>query len=152
MSYTCCFFHIVYRTKHSLRTIAREHERELYALIWEFCKSKNVFLHRVNGMEDHLHLAVDLPPKYAVADFVRDLKTHTSMELSKNPHFSHFTGWAEGYCAISYGIEAKPQIVNYIKHQKEHHLNIKFADEIVEIIKQSGKEIKTEYFQKDWID
>ena len=152
MSYTYCFFHVVFRTKHSAKAIPQTHERELYELIWRFCESKGVRLRRINGMEEHLHLGVELPPTYAVADFVRDVKKYTSAVLKTNPHFPHFNGWAEGYCALGYCIDAVPKVLQYIRTQKEHHSGVSFQTEMDEMVQLTGIEINEEYFQKAWVE
>lgn len=38
----------------------------------------------VNGPADHIHLAVNLSPKLALADFLRIIKTNTSRWIHQN--------------------------------------------------------------------
>jgi len=150
MSYTRCFYHIIFRTKHSEKVLSPFYEKELFQKIWAFCKDHRVFLHRINGMEEHLHLAVDLPPNYAVANFVKDLKIYTSAFLKNNPHFPYFTNWAEGYCALSYGDEEKESVIAYITQQKEHHKQVGFLHEIHDTLKNAGLLKDEQYFQRHW--
>lgn len=53
MAYTCLLYHLIIRTKSNVPAISENHERDLYAYIWGFCKGKRCVLHRVNGMADH---------------------------------------------------------------------------------------------------
>ena len=40
-------------------------------------------------------------------------------------------------------------IVNYIKHQKEHHKTVSFAEEYKAFLKENGLIIDEDYFLKD---
>ncbi len=98
-SYRQILYHLVFRTKDSRKTITPEHAKELYAYILGYIKNKNCVLYRINGMEDHIHILCDLHPSIALANFIRDLKTSTSMWLKENEKFPAFNGGADGYAA-----------------------------------------------------
>ncbi len=152
MSYTFSYYHIIFHTLHNRSTINVEHEKELYKYIWGFCKNKNVFLHRVGGMPNHLHLMVNLPSSLSLADFVRELKTSTNTWLKSNPDFPLFEGWSDGYAGLSCGRNDVERVINYIKNQKRHHRVVSFADEIRTVFEEHGIEIQERFFYKDWIE
>jgi len=129
-TYRQILYHLVFRTKDSQKTLIQEHSRELYAYLMEFIRNKDCFLYRINGMEDHLHILCDLHPTIALADYIRDIKTSSSIWLKQSGKFTDFTGWADGYAALTYGWNDKEKIVNYIKNQQEHHKHISFQDEL----------------------
>lgn len=79
MSYTHLLYHIVFRPKNNAPVIKIEHEEHLYRYIWGFIKQKDCVLYRIGGMPDHIHMFVQLPPTYAVSDFMRDIKTATNI-------------------------------------------------------------------------
>jgi len=101
-SYRQILYHLVFRTKDSQKTLIQEHSRELYAYLMGFIRNKNCFLYRINGMEDHLHILCDLHPTIALADYMRDIKTSSSIWLKQSGKFSDFKGWADGYAALTY--------------------------------------------------
>jgi len=101
-SYRQILYHLVFRTKDSEKTLAQEHSKELYAYLTGIIKNKNCFLYRINGMEEHLHILCDLHPSIALADFMRDIKTSSSLWLKQTGKFSKFNGWADGYAALTY--------------------------------------------------
>ena len=150
MSYTTNYYHVVFRTVRSIPAIAEMYEVELYKYIWGFCRNKSIFLHRIGGMPDHLHLLVDLPPNLSLAEFVKELKTSTNHWLRGNPHFPLFSGWSIGYAGLSCSTQDLPRIVNYISNQKQHHQAIPLHQEMRNIFEQSGIEIEEAYFQRDW--
>ena len=136
MAYTNLLYHIVFRPKNSESVIPMENEEMLYRYIWGVVKHKNGVLYRIGGMSDHVHLLVQLPATVAIADFVRDLKTSTSVFLKDNKDsFPKFEGWAKSYCALSYSTREKDMVVNYIKSQKEHHKRVSFHDEFLALLK-----------------
>ena len=93
-------YHLVFRTKDSRKTLVQKHSRELYAYLLGFIRNKNCFLCRINGIEDHLNILCDLHPTIALADYMRDIKTSSSIWLKASGKFPEFKGWADGYAAV----------------------------------------------------
>ena len=149
MSYTRTLYHIIFRTKYSVPAIDIAYEDELYRYIWGFVKNKESILYRINGMPDHLHLFIELSPKFALADFMRDLKCSTSKWLQANPHFPLFQGWATGYAAFTYSQNEKEVVINYIKRQKEHHLSVNLETELRNLLTENGCEIDEKFIMQD---
>jgi REP element-mobilizing transposase RayT len=145
-SYRQILYHIVFRTKDSQKTLEPEHSRELYAYLMGIIKKKNGILYRINGMEDHIHILCDLHPSIALADLLRDMKTASSIWLKQSELFPKFQGWADGYAAFTYAWNDKDIIINYIKHQREHHKKESFSDELRRILKEQGIEVNEKYF------
>lgn len=105
-------------------------------------------LYRINGMEDHLHILTEISPSIALSDFVRDIKTSTSVWLKGQEHFTYFRGWADGYCALTYSFKEKDVIINYIKEQEEHHKAYSFKEEYRQLLKENHIEIDERFFLK----
>ena len=145
-SYRQILYHLVFRTKDSRKTLVQEHSRELYAYLMGIIKKKNCFLYRINGMEEHVHILCDLHPSIALADYIRDIKTSSSIWLKETGKFSEFAGWADGYAALTYAWKDKDMIVNYIKNQQEHHKKESFEDELRRLLKEHGIEFDEKYF------
>ena len=145
-SYRQILYHLIFRTKDSRKTLVPEHARELYAYLLGFIKKKNFFLYRINGMEEHLHILCDLHPTLALADYMRDMKTSSSIWLKESGKFPDFRGWADGYAALTYSWRDKDMIVNYIKNQQEHHKKETFEEELRRILKEHGVEVDDRFF------
>ena len=145
-SYRQILYHIVFRTKNGEKTLPLDVCDDLYKYIWGFIQNKNGFLYRINGMEDHIHILCDLHPAIALADYIRDLKTSTSIWLNKNSNFPHFRGWADGYAALTYSFNDKDTIITYIKNQREHHRIKTFTEELKEILTEQGITYDEKFF------
>jgi putative transposase len=77
---------------------------------------------KVNGEEDHLHLLLSIPPKMAVADVVRIIKSNTAREIRKKFNFldKAYWGnsgiWSNGYFVSTIGVNEEI-IRGYIERQ-----------------------------------
>jgi REP element-mobilizing transposase RayT len=95
---------------------------------------KNCKLIRLNGVENHIHMLVELNPSIALSKFVQDIKRASSLWLSRSPNFPNFDGWCHEYCAFTKSESDKDMIINYIKNQEHHHLIMTFDDEIAGLV------------------
>ena len=146
MSKTCILCHIVFPTKQRERTIELSRKKELYGYIWGIIKKRKCNVIRINGMQDHIHLLIDLHPSIALADLVKVIKQGSTNWLKENRIFPLFNGWATGYYASSVGIEAKESCRQYIINQEVHHQGIELRGEIENELKSHGME----WMEDDW--
>ena len=145
-SYRQFLFHIVFCTYERKNTLPTEHHEQLYKYIWGIIKSKNSALYRINGVEDHIHILSDLHPSITLADYLRDMKTASSIWLKESGKFPQFNGWADGYAAFTYSYSDKETVINYIKNQREHHKTITFEEELRKLLTEHGVEINENFF------
>lgn len=149
MSYTESFYHIVFRTYRSEKTIPVEHERELYAYIYGIARNIHCQTYRIGGMPDHIHIFVSLPSTLSLASFVQRVKTYSSKWLKTNCDFPDFRGWGHEYAGFSYSFRDKDMVVGYIMRQKEHHKTISFAEEYRAFVEENGIIVDERYFLRD---
>ena len=147
-SYRQLFYHVIFHTKNSENTITEENCKEAYNYIWGIMKNKNSKLYQINGVENHIHLLVDIHPSIAIADFLRDLKSFSSSWMKKSSFFKNFRGWADGYTCMTISFKEKDRIIRYIKNQKEHHKKESFYDEYRRLLLEEGIKIDERYFLK----
>ena len=145
-SYRQILYHLIIHTKNEISSLNVEYSNELYAYILGYIKNKNCKLYRINGVENHIHILSDLHPSLALSDFVRDMKTSSSIWLKKNARFKSFKGWSDGYAALTYAYRDKDMIINYIKNQREHHKKESFQDEYRKLLEDFGIPIDERYF------
>ena len=144
-TYRQVFYHIVYATKHRKPTITPAHETDLYRYINGIIQNKKGKLYRINGMEDHIHLFSDLQPSISLSDYVKTIKTATSVWMKECGLFPAFEGWQEGYGAFTYSIREKDMVINYVKNQKEQHKTESFADEFKRLLTENGVPFDEKY-------
>ena len=148
MSFSKFIYHIVFATKNRCNTILPEHEREVYAIINHVVKKHGGHLHRVNGMPDHIHILVDIPPTIAVSAFIQSLKRESSVMIKETRKFPNWDGWQNGYGAFSYATADIPKIRQYIISQKEHHRKVSFIEEYRNWLIEMGISPDAPFFPK----
>ena len=150
MSYQSLVYHIILRTARSQRSITEIHERELYRFLYGFMKEKKIDVLRIGGMPDHIHILASIPPNLAIAQVIGEMKRSSSIFMkNERHHFPYFEGWSKSYAVFSYAQRDKETILNYIKHQKEHHQKHSLEDELRQIFKEEAIPIDERFFLKD---
>lgn len=117
------FYHIVWTTKNKEQLITEEIEKYLFKYLENKAKRFGCYIHRCNGTEDHIHLAISIPPAVSVSDIIGKLKGSSSYFLNKELQITDNFYWQDGYGVLSFAERNLPAIVKYIENQKEHHKN-----------------------------
>jgi len=143
-TYTQIIYQIVFTTKNRVPCLTKDNRESLYSYIWGIIKNKNCHLYRIGGVEDHIHIITHLHPSVALADLVKDIKTSSSAMIKAEKMFKHFTGWQIGYGAFTYSVEAKSNLINYVKNQEAHHKANDYKSELETLL----EEHKIEYDKK----
>lgn len=99
----------------------------------------------IGGVEDHVHLLVQLSRRVAIQNLVEEAKTGTSKWLkSKSPSLRDFY-WQSGYGAFSVSESKVDDVRRYIANQEEHHRRRTFQEEFRELCQRHGVEIDERY-------
>ena len=125
--------------------MSKDHRKDLFYDIWGILKNKKCHLYRVGGVEDHIHIAFSLHPTISLSNLVKDIKLGSTDFIKENNIFPNFKGWQDGYAAFTYAIDAKDNLIEYIKNQEEHHKNVSFKDELIALLKEHGIEFEEKY-------
>jgi putative transposase len=78
----------------------------------------------VNTVADHIHVATCIPPKLAIAEWVKRMKGTSTRHV--NDQFSDLEtafGWQESYGVLTFGAKNSNFVVNYVERPKGHHTN-----------------------------
>ena len=137
-TYTQLLYHVVFATKGRQRVLQEPRRDQLFKYIWGIVKNLNSVLYRIGGVEDHVHIFVGLHPTLSVADFVKTIKVASSKWIKDQALFPQFSGWQDGYAALTCSLSEKETIIEYIKNQVEHHRAKDFLEEYRECLKRAG--------------
>lgn len=123
--------HSVYYTRYHLVWIPKYRKKILIDGVKEYLLTKlleirkwypDVIYHEQNIQPDHIHLLLEIPPKYSIAQIVRIIKTNTSRHLRKKFDFirkaynNDHNVWSVGYFVTT--IRVNEQLIKkYIQHQ-----------------------------------
>jgi putative transposase len=78
-------------------------------------------VHAVGGIEEHVHVAVSIAPRIAVATYIGQLKGASSHWVTHVSSLRLPFAWQEGYGVLSFSKRSLPQVVDYVLHQRERH-------------------------------
>ncbi len=146
-TYTQILYQIVFSTKHREKTLTKETRPELFKSIWGVLKNKKCHLYQIGGVEDHLHIITSIHPSVALATLVKDIKLGSTSFIKEKKIFQHFNGWQDGYGAFTYSIEAKNNLIEYVKNQEAHHHKKTYKEELIEFLKENGVEYDEKYLE-----
>ena len=129
--------HVVFSTKNRSKSISREFQPRMWAYVAGICKRHGIFVHAVGGMDDHIHLLVQIPPSLSLAKAVLAIKSNSSRWANEQ---GNKFGWQQGYGAFSVSSSRVPAVVRYIQDQESHHRKMTFDAELVALLKKHGIE------------
>ncbi len=135
-TYTQILYQIVFSTKNREKVLNKEHKEKLFRYIWGLLKNKKCILYQINGVEDHLHIATHIHPVISVSSLVKDIKIASSIWIKEQNLFPDFKAWQSGYGAFTYSLKEMKNLINYIKNQEEHHKNITFREEYINLLNE----------------
>ncbi len=102
-----------------------------------------VFVHEVGGIEDHVHLAVTIPPTVLISDWIGKLKGASSHFINTEICNCKVLEWQTGYGVVSFGTKDMPWVVRYIKNQREHHARGTTEERLERIDQDDEKPVET---------
>ena len=136
-SYAQNRIHIVFSTKERKRLIEPAAQRRLWKYGAGIAQNHGMHVLAVGGVEDHIHVLVDLPPTLPLAKAIQTIKANSSKCMNEHRTRRDFA-WQEGYGAFSVSASNTPAVVRYIESQPEHHRRRSFEDEFVALLKKHG--------------
>ena len=99
----------------------------------------------INGMEDHVHLLLSLPPNMAIAKAMQLIKGGSSKWIHETFSDQRLFAWQEKYGAFSVSVSQLEPTTRYIKNQKTHHRTRSFQEEFLMLLKKHRIEFDERY-------
>lgn len=145
-TYTNLLTHFVFSTKDRVELINDEMKPELYAYLGGLTKELKGKPLAINGMSEHVHLLVSLPPTVSISDAMQFIKANSSKWASEK--FGKPFAWQIGYGAFSVSRSQVDAVVKYIQNQEEHHKKFDFREEFLKLLKSHEVEFDEKYLWK----
>ena len=117
----CCKYHLVWCPKYRRRVLVDEVERRLKEIIIEQARKQNAEIIEMEIMPDHVHLLVEVDPRYGIHKFIKQVKGVSSHMIRKE--FRHLRTKLPTLCTNSYFVSTVggapfAVIKQYIESQK----------------------------------
>jgi putative transposase len=129
--------HIAFSTKYRRKSISKEFQPRMWAYAAGICKNHGIFVHAVGGMDDHIHLLIQVPPPLSLAKAVLAIKSNSSRWANEQ---GNKFAWQQGYAAFSVSSSRVAAVIRYIQTQEAHHRKMTFEEELVALLKKHGVE------------
>jgi putative transposase len=117
-----CKYHVIFVPKKRKHVIYGKIRKELAKILHELAKQKESQITEGNLSKGHVHMCIEIPPKYAVASVIGFLKGKSAIAIARfqgkdrNYTGAHF--WARGYAVSTVGFDEEI-IKKYIREQSE---------------------------------
>ena len=136
MSYSSLLFHVVFSTKERRPLIEEGIRRSFFAYMGGIVRELGGKAFMVNGMSDHVHLLLSLPPTISVAHAMRVIKANSSRWIHKKRPGKRSFSWQDGYAVFTVSQSNLRRVFEYIENQEAHHRRRSFREELVALLKR----------------
>jgi putative transposase len=137
-SYSSCFIHYVFSTRHRQATITAELRPRLWSYMGGIARMNGMWPGAIGGTDDHAHMLIGLPVTLTIARGAQIIKGTSSRWIHETfPRMHHFA-WQEGYGAFSVCRSLVRTTISYILNQESHHRTLTSAEEFRAILAIHG--------------
>ena len=117
-----CKYHLVFVPKLRKKILYGKIREFLIPKFRELALQKDCKIIKGNMVQDHVHMLIEIPPKYSVAEIVGYIKGKSAIAVvrqfsGRQRNFNGEQLWARGYAVSTVGFE-EAQIHAYIKNQE----------------------------------
>ena len=118
-----CKYHIVFAPKYRRQVIYGKLKQDIGKTLRDLCERKGINIIEAECCPDHIHMLLEIPPKYSVSQIMGYLKGKSSLIIfDRHANLKYKYGnrhfWCRGYYVDTVGKNAK-KIQEYIKNQLE---------------------------------
>lgn len=120
-----CSYHIVWTPRYRGKVLASTFiKAELKRMFKQIAHWKQCVIYAWHIGDDHIHLYIQIPPKYSASYVIGVFKGKTSMWIKKKTKkFPQGALWGRGYFVSTVGIQEQA-IKAYIKNQEHHQVEV----------------------------
>ena len=143
------YLHLVFHVKSTSPQIEPKHLDRVHSYIGQLINAIGCKVIRVGGVSDHVHVVCLLSKEETVAHLVEEVKRNSSRWIKTlDAGYEHFS-WQAGYAVFSISQSVLDKTVEYVNHQKEHHIKTSFHDEYIQFLKLYQIEFDDRYIFTD---
>lgn len=127
MTYWRLHYHLIWSTFEREPSITPEREKTFYGVLYKKAQELDLKIHAAGNVEDHIHIALSIPPNLSIADCIRHIKGASAFAINRLDGSDGKFKWQEGYGSLSIGERSLPKLMEYVAKQKEHHAENKIS-------------------------
>lgn len=139
------YLHIVFSTKSREKLILPEYEKRIYPYISTVCRESGCPVFEIGGVEDHIHILLELSRTMTVSKLIEQIKSNSSRWIKSQFSECRNFSWQRGYGVFSVGRSMLSSVKNYVQIQKEHHKHSTFKEEFLNLLDRAGIQYDERY-------
>jgi len=129
------YLHLVFSTKDRIDFIKPEIENDIWAVIGGCARKHKMVPLQIGGIDNHVPALVSTPTTIAPAQAAKYLKGDSALWIHREFKSLQNFAWQDGYGVFSVSKSAVPNVVEYIKTQREHHDKQSFEEEFISLLR-----------------
>ncbi|TDE16467.1 IS200/IS605 family transposase [Dyadobacter psychrotolerans] len=138
MAYLKIWIHAVWGTKNRQPILKPPILNTICTHIAGNAKDKGIYIDRINGHDDHVHVLMLLKADLSIAKQIQLLKGESAYWANKNNLINGVFEWSAQYFAASVSNDKVNLVRNYIDRQQTHHQRRTFQEEYQIFLKGIG--------------
>ncbi len=117
-----CKDHVVFVPKFRKKSLFGKIRKYMKGVFHELARQRGSEIVSGHMAQDHVHMCISIPPKYAVSEVIGYLKGKSAIAVArqyggKKKNFNGERFWARGYAVSTVGFELE-KVKEYIAHQE----------------------------------
>lgn len=115
-----CKYHIVFAPKYRRQVIYRELRADIGKILRDLCERKGVTIVEAEACPDHIHMLLEIPPKYSVSEIMGYLKGKSSLMIfDRHANLKYKYGNRNFWCRYYVDTVGKNEkrIAEYVRNQ-----------------------------------
>ena len=118
-----CKYHLVFVPKYRKKKLYGNIRKYLGPVFRELARQRECEIIEGHMVQDHVHMLIKIPPKYAISEVVGYIKGKSAIAVARQfggrkRNFNGESFWARGYAVSTVGFEEK-KIRDYIRNQEQ---------------------------------
>ena len=138
MSYVKIWIHAVWSTKNREPYLKPPKLQLMCNHILENAGKKNIYIDRINGHDDHIHVLMLLKDGNSISKQMQLIKGESAFWANKIELIEEQFEWADKFFAASVSGRKVPAVRAYIDRQQEHHAMQSFNEEFNHFLHSIG--------------
>jgi len=133
-TYVRVIVHYIWSTKGRAPMINPSIEERLWSYIAGIANERGLRTIKVGGVEDHVHVVVELAKQISISEVAQHLKGFSSRWINKEGLTDIPFSWQDGFGALSVNPAELDELIHYVENQREHHRVKSFKEEYLEFL------------------
>ncbi len=115
------FVHIIWSVHNREPLLTKPIRAILFSHLQKRAGEKGINVLAVNGVEDHVHVLLQLHPAQNLSQVVKSIRTDAADWLNETKLIASPFQWEEAYAALSVNPSTIKQVTDFLGRQEEYH-------------------------------